>query len=99
MKSKFFRLLMLAGALFLSGTLDRAMAQVDSGRIIGQVLDAKGASIAGATVSAKNEATNEERTATSNTETSRCRAAWCNFREVSGEMVLSSIIRVPALAL
>src|SRR6202171_442112 len=68
MKSKFFRLLMLAGALFLSGTLDRAMAQVDSGRIIGQVLDAKGASIAGATVSAKNEATNEERTATSNTD-------------------------------
>src|SRR3979490_2486975 len=62
MKSKFFRLLMLAGALFLSGTLDRAMAQVDSGRIVGEVLDAKGASIAGATVTVKNEATNEERT-------------------------------------
>jgi Carboxypeptidase regulatory-like domain len=65
MRSKFFRLLMLAGALFLSGTLNRAIAQVDSGRITGEVLDAKGASIAGATVTVKNEATNEERTTTS----------------------------------
>ena len=65
MRSKFFRLLMLAGVLFLSGTLNRAIAQVDSGRITGEVLDAKGASIAGATVTAKNEATNEERTTTS----------------------------------
>src|SRR6202158_4265953 len=68
MKSKFFRLLMLTGALCLSGALNRTMAQTDTGRIIGQVLDAKGASIAGATITAKNEATNEERSATSGTD-------------------------------
>src|ERR1700730_8239835 len=66
MKAIFFRLLMLTGVLCFSGTLNRALAQVDSGRIIGQVLDAKNASIAGATVTAVNERTNEERTTTSN---------------------------------
>src|ERR1700736_2772111 len=66
MTSKFSRLLMLLAVMCLSGTLNRAFAQADSGRIIGQVLDAKNASIAGATVTAVNERTNEERTTTSN---------------------------------
>ena len=68
MKSKFFRLLMLAGVLCLSGTLNRAIAQVDSGRILGLVLDAKNASIAGATITVVDERTNEERTTQSNTD-------------------------------
>src|SRR5882762_6947271 len=68
MRFKFFRLLMLAGVLILSGTLSRAFAQVDSGRIIGQVLDAKNASITGATITVFNERTNEERTTKSNAE-------------------------------
>ena len=68
MKSKFFRLLMLAGVLCLSGTLNRAIAQVDSGRIIGLVLDAKNASIAGATITVVDERTSEERTTQSNTD-------------------------------
>src|SRR4029077_12218975 len=68
MRSKFFRLLALVGVVCLSGTLNRAIAQVDSGRIIGQVVDVKGASIAGATITIKNEATSEERTTTSNTD-------------------------------
>ena len=66
MTSKFSRLLILLAVMCLSGTLNRAFAQADSGRIIGQVLDAKNASIAGATVTAVNERTNEERTTTSN---------------------------------
>ncbi len=68
MKSNFFRLLMLAGVLCLSGTLNRAIAQVDSGRILGLVLDAKNASIAGATITVVDERTSEERTAKSNTD-------------------------------
>jgi len=68
MKSKFVRLLMLAGVLCLSGTLNRAIAQVDSGRIIGLVLDAKNASIAGATITVVDERTSEERTTKSNTD-------------------------------
>ena len=68
MKSNFFRLLMLAGVLCLSGTLNRAIAQVDSGRIIGLVLDAKNASIAGATITVVDERTSEERTTQSNTD-------------------------------
>jgi len=68
MKSKFFRLLMLAGVFCLSGTLNRAVAQVDSGRIIGLVLDAKNASVAGATITVVNERTNEERTTKSSTD-------------------------------
>jgi len=54
--------------LCLSGTLNRAIAQVDSGRIIGLVLDAKNASIAGATITVVDERTSEERTAKSNTD-------------------------------
>jgi hypothetical protein len=68
MKSKFFQMLMLAGVLCLSGASNHAIAQVDSGRITGQVLDAKNASIAGATITVKNERTNEERTATTNSD-------------------------------
>jgi hypothetical protein len=68
MKESFLRLLMLAGVLCFSGTVNRAMAQVDSGRIIGQVLDSKNASIAGATITVVNERTSEARTTTSNTD-------------------------------
>src|SRR5258708_11328152 len=64
MKSNFFRLLILMGAVCLSGMLNRAMAQVDSGRITGQVLDAKEAFIAGAKITVKDERINEERTVT-----------------------------------
>lgn len=64
MKSICFRLLILTGAICLSGALNIAIAQVDSARITGQVLDAKDASIAGAKVTVKDERTNEERTAT-----------------------------------
>jgi hypothetical protein len=66
MKASSFRLLMLAGVLCFSGTLNHALAQVDSGRIIGQVLDSKNASIAGATITVVDERTNVERTTTSN---------------------------------
>src|SRR5882672_2947420 len=66
MKASFFRSLMLAGVLCFSGTVNRALAQVDSGRIIGQVLDSKNASIAGATITVVDERTNVERTTTSN---------------------------------
>src|SRR3984893_6360009 len=68
MKAIFFRLLMLTGVLCFSGTLNRALAQVDSGRIIGQVLDAKNASIAGATITVVDERTSDERAVTSNTD-------------------------------
>src|SRR5712671_2135391 len=66
MKASSFRLLMLAGVLCFSGTLNHALAQVDSGRIIGQVLDSKNASIAGATITVVDERTNVERTTASN---------------------------------
>src|SRR5260370_6525724 len=66
MMAKRFRLMMLGGLFCLSGTLNRAVAQVDSGRIIGLVLDAKNASIAGATITVVDERTNEERRAKSN---------------------------------
>src|SRR4029077_6122101 len=63
----FVRPLMLA-ALFFSGTLNLAFAQVDSARIVGQVVDAKGASIAGATIHVKNERTAEEHSTKSDTD-------------------------------
>jgi hypothetical protein len=68
MKASFFRFLMLAGVLCFSGTLNRVLAQVDSGRIIGQVLDSKNASIAGATITVVNARTSEARTTTSSTD-------------------------------
>jgi len=66
MKSKLFLLVVLSGMLFLSGTWNQAWAQVDTGKINGVVLDAKGAAIAGAAITVKNERTGEERSATSN---------------------------------
>jgi hypothetical protein len=68
MRSKYFQMLMLAGVLCLSGTWNQVWAQVDSARIVGQVLDGKSAAIVGATITVKNEATGEERTATSSTD-------------------------------
>src|ERR1700676_3936637 len=55
-----FRLMMMAGLLCFSMT-NRAYAQVDSGKIVGQVLDVKAQAIAGATITVKNERTGEER--------------------------------------
>ena len=68
MKFQFVRSLMLAAVLFFSGTLNLAFAQVDSARIVGQVVDAKGASIAGAAITVKNERTAEEHSTKSDTD-------------------------------
>ena len=64
MKSNFLRLLLLMGAFCFAGSLSSVFAQMDSGRITGQVLDAKDASIPGAKITARDERTNEERTVT-----------------------------------
>jgi hypothetical protein len=68
MKSKVLRLMLTAAIVILSGTWNHALAQTDSGKITGQVLDAKGASIPGATISVRNEGTNDERTTMSGTD-------------------------------
>jgi hypothetical protein len=64
MKSNFLRLLLLMGAFCFAGFLSNTYAQVDSGRITGQVLDAKDAPIPGAKITARDERTNEERIVT-----------------------------------
>jgi hypothetical protein len=67
MKVSLFRLLMLAASVcFLAGTPKSTFAQMDQGRIMGQVVDAKAASIAHATIIVRNERTDEVRTVESN---------------------------------
>src|SRR5437773_11996995 len=51
----------VAAALFVAALPAVAAAQTDQGKLSGTVLDTSGASVAGATVSARNERTGEQR--------------------------------------
>src|SRR6202158_3868768 len=69
MKVKLFRLLMLAGAVFLlAGTPEDSFAQMDQGRIVGQIVDTKSASVPHAKVIFRNERNCESRTVETNDE-------------------------------
>ncbi|HXM93936.1 MAG TPA: carboxypeptidase regulatory-like domain-containing protein [Candidatus Dormibacteraeota bacterium] len=69
MKVKLFRLLMLAGAVFLLvGTPEDSFAQMDQGRIVGQIVDTKSASVPHAKVIVRNERIGESRTVETNDE-------------------------------